>query len=104
MNELIIFVPVILGIYLFANKKNKSSNITAPNISENYTPAQLKLGKLPSIYNNSIGNYFINPEELNIKNQISNNKLYFTSSMCKFSGGMSNSLNDMINKINGFSK
>jgi len=117
MNELIIFVPVILGIYLFSNQKNKSSNLSMPNISENYTPAQLNqeklgLGKIPSIYNNGIGNYYINEQELILQKQNpllyseqnQQYKLYFTSSMCKFSGGMSNSLDDMINKINGFSK
>jgi len=109
MNEILIFVPVILGgIYLFINQKSKSSSISVPNISENFTPAQLnqeqlKIGSIPSIYNNGIGNYYINEEKLILKKQ-KPYKLYFTSSMCKFSGGMSNSLDDMINKINGFSK
>jgi hypothetical protein len=117
MNKLLIFAPVILGIYLFTNQKSKSISISAPNISENYTPAQLnqeqlKIGSIPSIYNNGIGNYYINEEKLILKKQNpllyseknQQYKLYFTSSMCKFSGGMSNSLDDMINKINGFSK
>jgi hypothetical protein len=109
MNEILIFVPVILGgIYLFINQKNKSSSISVPNISENFTPAQLNqeqlgLGSIPSIYNNGIGNYYINEKYLILQKQ-KPYKLYFTSSMCKFSGGMSNSLDDMINKINGFSK
>jgi hypothetical protein len=108
MNELLIFVPVILGgIYLFINQK--TSNITAPNISENFNPLQLNqdelgIGGIPSIYNNGIGNYYINVEKWNLKKQNQKYKIIFTSNRCKFSGGMSTSLNDMINKINGFSQ
>jgi hypothetical protein len=108
MNELLIFAPVILGgIYLFINQK--TSNITAPNISEIFNPVQLnqdelRIGGVPYIYNNGIGNYYITEKELNLKKQNQKNKIIFTSSMCKFTGGMSTSLDDMINKINGFSQ
>jgi hypothetical protein len=118
MNELLIFAPVILGgIYLFIKQKNNSINITAPNISENFNPVQLNqeqlgIGGIPSIYNDGIGNYYINEQELNLQKQNpllfseknQKNKIIFTSSMCKYSGGMSNSFDDMINKINGFSQ
>jgi len=81
MNKIILFAPVIIGgIYLFYFQKNKSINISAPNLNENFTPLQLNqeqlgIGNIPSIYNNVI--------------------------KCKFSNFLSNNYS---NFINGFSQ
>jgi hypothetical protein len=81
MNKIIIFAPVIIGgIYLFYFQKNKSINISTPNLNEKFTPLQLNQERLnsyniPSIYNNVV--------------------------KCKFSRFLSNNYYDM---INGFSQ
>jgi hypothetical protein len=81
MNKIVIFAPIIIGgIFLFYFQKNKSINISIPDLNEKFTPLQLNQEKLeisniPSIYNSVI--------------------------KCKFNGFLSNNYS---NFINGFSQ